>query len=167
MYWLRLCPHSREPSLEALLVRRRLFIVLMTAAHISPNVFSLQVFLTNVQWTFHYSTRQWHTSILYITFIRTFTSSYYTSHSYTLTSSFLLLSMAGWVPLTLCVRYKWFPLNVSWTYCLAAFHSYRILDLYFPWKEQWADSSDPLKVISFVDKYQLTKTFEMRQQSLI
>jgi hypothetical protein len=82
MYWLRFCPHSRERGLEATLVRRRLFIVLMTAAHISPNVFSLRVFLTNLQWTSHYNNRQWHTSILYITFIRTFTSSYYTSHSY-------------------------------------------------------------------------------------
>ncbi len=30
-------------------VRRRLFVVLMTAAHISPNVFSLWMFLSNVQ----------------------------------------------------------------------------------------------------------------------
>jgi hypothetical protein len=36
--------HVRSPAF-----RRRLFIVLMTAAHISPNVFSLQMFLTNVQ----------------------------------------------------------------------------------------------------------------------
>jgi hypothetical protein len=52
---------------------------LMTAAHISPNVFSLQMFLSNVQWISHYSTRQLHAHILYITFIRTFTS-YVTHH---------------------------------------------------------------------------------------
>ncbi len=69
MYWLRLCPHFREPALEATLVRRRLFIVLMTAAHISPNIFSLRVFLTNIQWTSYYNTRQ-------------STYSYHTSHSY-------------------------------------------------------------------------------------
>jgi hypothetical protein len=40
--------HFREPVLEATLVWRRLFIVLMTAAHISPNIFSLQTFLTNI-----------------------------------------------------------------------------------------------------------------------
>ncbi len=42
-YWLRLCPHSGEPPSEATLVQRMLFIVLMTAAHISPNVFFLRV----------------------------------------------------------------------------------------------------------------------------
>ncbi len=72
----------RGRALEATLVWRRLFIVLMTATHISPNVFSLPGFLTNVQWTSHYNTRQWQTFTLYITFIHTFTSSYYTSHSY-------------------------------------------------------------------------------------
>jgi hypothetical protein len=71
MYWLWLCPHSRERALEATVVRRRLFIVLMTAAHISPNAFSLRVFLTNIRWTSHYNTRQWYAFILYITFIRT------------------------------------------------------------------------------------------------
>ncbi len=71
-----------ERALEATLVRRRLFIVLMTAAHISPNIFSLWVFLTNIQRTSHYNTWQWHKFILYITFIRTFTSPYYTSHSH-------------------------------------------------------------------------------------
>jgi hypothetical protein len=81
-YWLRLCPHFGEPALEATLVRRRLFMVLMTAAHISPNVFSLQMFLSNVQWISHYNTRQKHAHILYITFIHTFTSLCYRSHSH-------------------------------------------------------------------------------------
>ncbi len=45
--WLRLCPRSGA-RVRSHAVRRRLFIVLMTAAHISPNVFSLQNFLSNV-----------------------------------------------------------------------------------------------------------------------
>jgi hypothetical protein len=45
--WLRLCPQSGA-RVRSHIVRRRLFIVLMTAAHISPNVFSLLNFLSNV-----------------------------------------------------------------------------------------------------------------------
>ncbi len=45
--WLRLCPqfgaHVRSHA-----ILRRLFIVLMTAAHISPNVFSLRNFLGDI-----------------------------------------------------------------------------------------------------------------------
>ncbi len=48
MYWLQLCPHFGAPTLEAMLLLLRLFIVLMIAAHISPNVFSLQLSLANV-----------------------------------------------------------------------------------------------------------------------
>jgi hypothetical protein len=57
----RICPawspseHQLTPALSPIwgcvrshTVRRRLFIVLMTAAHISPNVFSLRNFLSNV-----------------------------------------------------------------------------------------------------------------------
>ncbi len=115
MYWLRLCPHSREPALEAMFVRRRLFIVLMTPAHISPNVFSLHVFLTNVQWTSYYITQQRHTSILYITFIHTFTSSYYTSHSYVhshLHFSALRSRLAALD--SLCLIHWWFYLSLEW-----------------------------------------------------
>ncbi len=68
LYWLWLCPHFWAPTPEATLLRRRLFVVLMTASHISPNVFSLQVSLTNIYWTSYYNARQcMHT--------------YYTSHS--------------------------------------------------------------------------------------
>ncbi len=45
--WLRLCPQSGA-RVRSHAVRRRLFIVLMTAAHISPNVFSLRNFLSNI-----------------------------------------------------------------------------------------------------------------------
>ncbi len=45
--WLRLCPQSGA-SVRSHAVRRRLFIVLITAAHISPNVFSLRNFLSNI-----------------------------------------------------------------------------------------------------------------------
>jgi hypothetical protein len=58
IYWLRLCPHFRVPTLEARLLRRRLFMVLMTAAHISPTVFSLQLFLASMYWTSRYNIQQ-------------------------------------------------------------------------------------------------------------
>jgi hypothetical protein len=45
--WLRLCPQFGA-RVRSHTVRRRLFIVLMTAAHISPNVFSLPNFLSNI-----------------------------------------------------------------------------------------------------------------------
>ncbi len=45
--WLRLCPQSGA-CVRSHTIRRRLFIVLVTAAHISPNVFSLRNFLGNV-----------------------------------------------------------------------------------------------------------------------
>ncbi len=75
-------------------VRRRLFIVLMTAAHISPNVFSLRKFLRNIQGLFHTVHSNIH--LLYITFIRTFTSFIlYVLFTYSL----LRIFMAGWLPL--------------------------------------------------------------------
>ncbi len=45
--WLRLCPQSGA-RVRSHAIWRRLFIVLMTAAHISPNIFSLWNFLCNV-----------------------------------------------------------------------------------------------------------------------
>jgi hypothetical protein len=45
--WLRLCPQSGA-HVWSHAIRRRLFIFLMTAAHISPNVFSLRNFLSTV-----------------------------------------------------------------------------------------------------------------------
>ncbi len=56
IYWLRLCSHFGAPMLEATLLRRRMFIALMTAAHISPNVFSLQPSLASVYCTSYYNT---------------------------------------------------------------------------------------------------------------
>jgi hypothetical protein len=53
-------------------IQRRLFIVLMTAAHISP-VFSLRKFLSNIQRLFLCYIIN-HSYLLYITFMRTFTS---------------------------------------------------------------------------------------------
>ncbi len=51
-------------------IRKRLFIVLMTAAHISPNVFSLRKFHSNIQG-------------LFLTVYNNIIHTYYTSHSYT------------------------------------------------------------------------------------
>ncbi len=55
IYWLQLCPHFEAPTPEATLLQRRLFIVLMTAAHISPNIFSLQLFLASAYWLSYYN----------------------------------------------------------------------------------------------------------------
>ncbi len=69
IYWLRLCPHFGATMLKATLLWRRLFIVLMTAAHISPNVFSLQLSLASIYWTSYYNSQQC-------------THTYYTLHSH-------------------------------------------------------------------------------------
>jgi hypothetical protein len=45
--WLRLCPQFGA-RIRSHAILRRLFIVLMTAAHISPNVFSLRNFLGDI-----------------------------------------------------------------------------------------------------------------------
>jgi hypothetical protein len=45
--WLRLCPQSGA-RVRSHAVWRRFFIVLLTAAHISPNIFSLRNFLSNI-----------------------------------------------------------------------------------------------------------------------
>jgi hypothetical protein len=71
IYWLWLCPHFGAPTPEDTLLRRRLFIVLMTAAHISPNVFSLQLSLASIYLTSYYNIQQC-------------THTYYTSHSHIL-----------------------------------------------------------------------------------
>ncbi len=78
--WLRLCPQSGA-HVRSHAVRRRLFIVLMTAAHISPNVFSLRNFLSNIHVLFLAYIHR-HSYLLYITFKQTFTSfNYDTNHS--------------------------------------------------------------------------------------
>ncbi len=53
-------------------------VVLMAAAHISPNIFSLQPSLTNVYWTSYYKTRQC-------------THTYYTSQSHKLLLYYIIL----------------------------------------------------------------------------
>jgi hypothetical protein len=71
-------PHFGAPTPEATLLRRRMFIVLMTAAHISPNVFSLQLSLSSVYWTSYYNIQQCiHT--------------HYTSHSHNLILYYIIL----------------------------------------------------------------------------
>jgi hypothetical protein len=66
--WLQLCPHLGA-HVRSHAVRRKLFIVLRTAAHISPNVFSLRMFLSNRQGLF----LTVHSNVIH---------TYYTSHSY-------------------------------------------------------------------------------------
>ncbi len=73
--WLWLCPQSGA-CVRSHAVRRRLFIVLMTAAHISPNVFSLRDFLSNIH-VLHLPYIHHHSCLLYITFVQAITSFYY------------------------------------------------------------------------------------------
>ncbi len=95
--WLRLCPQSGA-------VRRRLFIFLMTAGHISPNLFCLRNFLSNIHVLLPLYIH-WHSYLLYITFIRTI----YILFIYiifSLFSLFLRVFMAGRLPSVHCVRYS-------------------------------------------------------------
>jgi hypothetical protein len=78
IYWLRLCPHFGAPTLEATLLRRRLFKVLMTAAHISPNVFSLQLSFASMYWTSYHNKQQC-------------THTYYTLHFHNLILHYIIL----------------------------------------------------------------------------
>ncbi len=110
----RICPawspseHQLSPALSPFgtrvrsqAVRRRLFIVLMTAAHISPNIFSLRYFLSNIHRLFfmvharsfipfiHHIYAHIHIFYLHVFFIL----------------SLLWIFMAGWLPSVPCVRY--------------------------------------------------------------
>ncbi len=89
--WLWLCPQSGAP-VQSHPVRRRLFIVLMTAAHISPNVFSLQNFLSNKHVLF-LAYIHLHSFLLYITFKQASTVHPFIIRQITI--SFLRLFMAG------------------------------------------------------------------------
>ncbi len=68
IYWLQLCPHLGA-CVQSHAIRRRLFIVLMTASHISTNVFSLRMFPSNIK-------------RLFLTVHNNIIHTYYTSHSY-------------------------------------------------------------------------------------
>ncbi len=97
--WLRLCPHLGGPGLKPCRPEE-VVIVLMTAAHISPNVFSLWKFLSNIQGLF-LTVQAISFTPLYITFIRTFTSFIL---NVLFTYSLLWIFVAGWLPLAPCVR---------------------------------------------------------------
>jgi hypothetical protein len=96
----RLCPQSGA-RVRSHAVRRRLFIVLMTAAHISPNVLSLRNFLGNVHVLFliiHSAS-----FILIIHHIRASNYIFYLHDRFTL--SFLRFFIAGQLPSVFRVRY--------------------------------------------------------------
>ncbi len=82
-------------------VWRRLFIVLMTAAHISPNVFSLWNFLSNILRLF--LTVQATSFIHIIHYIYAHIYIFYLRVLFTL--SLLRIFMVGWLPSVPCVRY--------------------------------------------------------------
>ncbi len=77
--------HQLTPSLSPIGARvrshaiwRRLFIFLMTATHISPNVFSLRIFLSNIHVQLIHSH---HSYLLYITFIQATIAFIYITYS--------------------------------------------------------------------------------------
>ncbi len=81
----------------ATLVQRMLFIALMTASQVSPNLFlPSEWLLANVQ--VNITSYTWYTAHIF-----------YTSHSciHTFIFTWLLFFVAGWLPLTLDVRYKY------------------------------------------------------------
>jgi hypothetical protein len=94
--WLRLCPQSGA-RVRSHAIRRRLFIFLMTAAHISPNVFSLRNFLGNI----HVLLLIIHSTsfILIIHHIRTSNYSFITWQIHSFTSSVLHSRLAALGPL--------------------------------------------------------------------
>ncbi len=110
----RICPawspseHQLTPALSPFrarvrshVVRKRLFIVLMTAAHISPNIFSLRNFLSNIHRLF--LTVHITSFILFIHHIHAYIYIFYLHVLFTL--SLLRIFMAGWLPSVPCVPY--------------------------------------------------------------
>jgi hypothetical protein len=115
IYWLRLCPHFGAPTLEAMLLQRRLFTVLMTAAHISTNVLSLQLSLSSVLYTEHLTTMYSNALIHIIHYIHTsyVVLYYFTWYTYVhLASSFLLFFLAGWLRFTTSDTLKFLKLGL-------------------------------------------------------
>jgi hypothetical protein len=82
-------------------VRRRLFIVLMIAAHISPNFFSLRNFLSNIHGLF----LTIHSTSFAPIIHHIYTNNYIFYLHDTFTLSYLRIFMAGWLPSVPCVRY--------------------------------------------------------------
>jgi hypothetical protein len=83
-------------------VRRRLFIVLMTAAPISPNVFSLRNFLSNIHGLFLTVHSTSFISIIHHIYSHTYI--FYLHDIFTL--SFLRIFMGSRLPSVPCVRYN-------------------------------------------------------------
>ncbi len=107
--WLRLCPQSGA-RIRSHAIRRRLFIVLMTAAHISPNVFSLRSFLNNIHVLFFIIHSP--SFILVIHHIQAAVTSFYLHDKSTL--SFLRVFRAGRLPSVSCVRYMSNQIRSVW-----------------------------------------------------
>ncbi len=98
--WLRLCPQFRA-RVRSHTVRRRLFIVLMTAAHISPNVFSLRNFLSNIHGPFLTIHSTSFISIIHYIHMNNYT--FYLHDIFTL--SLLQILIADRLPSVPCVQY--------------------------------------------------------------
>ncbi len=94
------CPQSGA-RVQSHAVRRRLFIVQMTAAHISPNVFSLRDFLSNIHVLFFII----HSSSFILIIHHIQASNYILLLHDKFALSFLQLFKAGRLPSVSCVRY--------------------------------------------------------------
>jgi hypothetical protein len=113
-----MCP-AWSPSELTPAVRRRLFIVLMTAAHISPNVFSLQNFLSDIHGLF--LTVHSTSFISIIHHIYTHTYIFYLHDIFIL--SFLRIFMTSRLPSVPCVQYN--------IYCTLVLSDLQKITLYF------------------------------------
>jgi hypothetical protein len=87
-------------------VQRRLFIALMTAAHISPNVFSLRNFLSNIHELFLTVHASSFISFMHHIYMHNYIFNLHVSF----TNSLLWIFMTGRLPSVPCVQYtnNWF-----------------------------------------------------------
>jgi hypothetical protein len=90
------------PRVRSHAIRRRLFIALMTAAHISPNIFSLRNFLSNIHGLF--LTVHATSFIYFIHYIYTHIYIFYLHFSFTIL--LLRIFLAGRLPSVPCVQYN-------------------------------------------------------------
>jgi hypothetical protein len=121
---LWLCPQSGA-RVRSHAIRRRLFIVLMTAAHISPNVFSLWNFLNNI----HVLLFIIHSPSFILVIHHIQASNYILLLHDNFTLSFLRLFIAGRLPSVPCVWYKSNLCIVTWLWgvrlCSVIFNNHR------------------------------------------
>jgi hypothetical protein len=104
--WLRLCPHLGGPCLKPRRPEEDVYSPNDSCSHFTQHLFPPKVPQQHTR-IISDSRKQYHSHLLYITFIRTFTSFIlYILFTYSL----LRIFMAGWLPSAPCVRYSTVPL---------------------------------------------------------